>query len=57
MFLSCLCLCVCVSIQAVTFEADEIETFFLALWYMSTISRSSLSTKVKVKTSGWLAFN
>ena len=34
MFLSCLsvCLSVCVSIRAVTFEADGIETFFLAQW-------------------------
>ena len=47
---------VCVSVQAVTFEADGIETFILAQWWMSTISRSSLSTKVKVKTSWWLAF-
>ena len=51
------CLCVCVSVQAVTFEADGIKTFFLAQWQMSTISRSSLSTKVKVKTSGRLAFD
>ena len=24
------CVCVCLSVQAVTFEADGIETFFLA---------------------------
>ena len=28
----CVCLCVCVSVRAVTFEADGIETFFLAQW-------------------------
>ena len=28
----CLCLSVCVSVRAVTFEADGIETFFLAQW-------------------------
>ena len=50
-------LSVCVTVQAVTFEADGIETFFLAQWWMSVISRSSLSTKVKVKTSGRLAFD
>ena len=28
----CVCLSVCVSVQAVTFEADGIETFFPAQW-------------------------
>ena len=36
MFLSCLCvsvcLCVCAFVWAVTFEADGIETLFLAQW-------------------------
>ena len=39
-------LSVCVSVQAVTFEADGIDTFFLAQWLMNTISISSLNTKV-----------
>ena len=60
MFLSLLCVClsvcvsvslsvslsVCMSVRSVTFEADLIEILFLAQWYMSTISKSSLSTKV-----------
>ena len=32
MFSSCLCLSVCVFVWAGTFEADRIETFFLAQW-------------------------
>ena len=40
------CLSVCVSVQAITFEAIDIETSFLVWWYILTISRSSLSIKV-----------
>ena len=46
----CVCLCVCVSVflsvQAITFEALDIETSFLVCRYILTISRSSLSIKV-----------
>ena len=43
----CVCLCVCVSIQAVTFEAEGIETFFLAVVdEYPTISRSNVSTEI-----------
>ena len=42
----CVCVYVCGSVQAITFECLDIETSFLAWWYMLTISRSSLSTKV-----------
>ena len=46
------CLCVCVSVflsvQAITFEPLDIETSFLVCLYILTISRSSLSIKVKV---------
>ena len=41
------CLCICVSVQAITFERLDTETSFLVWWYILTISRSSLSTKVK----------
>ena len=44
-FILSVCLCVCLSIQAITFECLDIETLFL-VWYILTISRSSLSTKV-----------
>ena len=48
MFSYCLSvrLSVCVSVQAITFKCLDIETSFLAWWYILTISRSSLSIKV-----------
>ena len=50
----CVCVCVCVSVyvsvflsvQAITFEALDIETLFLVCRYILTISRSGLSIKV-----------
>ena len=39
-------MCVCLSVRAITFEPVDIETSFLAWWYILTISRSSLSIKV-----------
>ena len=50
-----------VSVQAITFEAINIETSFLVWWYILTISRSSLRVKViprsncKCLTSYWQA--
>ena len=46
LFQLCVCVSVRVSVRGVSFEADGIDTFFLAQLYMSTISRSSLSTRV-----------
>ena len=48
MFPYCLsvCLSVYMSIRAITFECLDIETSFLVWWYIWTISRSHLSTKV-----------
>ena len=40
------CVCVCLFVQTITFEVFHIETLFLVWWYILTISRSSLSTKV-----------
>ena len=42
------CLSVCPSVQTITFEPLHIETSFLVCSYIFTISRSSLSIKVKV---------
>ena len=42
----CVCLSVCLSIQAITFECPDKETSFLVWWYILTISRTYLSTKV-----------
>ena len=42
------CLSVFLSVQAITFEPLEIETLFVVCRYILTISRSSLSIKVKV---------
>ena len=40
------CRSICLSVRALTFEVDEMETFFLAHWYLSTISRSRSAIKV-----------
>ena len=42
------CLSVFLSVQAITFELLDLETSFLVCRYILTISRSSLSIKVKV---------
>ena len=42
----CVCLSVFLSVQAIPFEALNIETLFLVCRYTLTISRSSLSIKV-----------
>ena len=56
----CVCLCVCqsdcVSVQAMTFEAVDIETSFLVWRYILKISRSSLSSLYQghwVKVISW----
>ena len=55
MFLWCLCVClsICLSVQATTFEADDIGTSFLVWWHLQTISRSHLSIKVIGSRSQW----
>ena len=50
--------CLCICLWAITFECLNIETSFLVWWYILTISRSSLSIKVKVTfVNGFLDTN
>ena len=40
------CLSVCLFVHVITFECIDLETLFLACWFILTISRTSLSCKV-----------